>query len=236
MKFENLRSLLIKENEHDKDRMLFYVEHGYCQNCDENCKNKNDEGIKRYSTITRWKQYQNNKISRDEAVKYAQKRVSNMHKKDLKKRLEKLTAVENAQDLEYINISIDWVNSNAWGRNPHAEALIDGSTFIGYASGWGYDKESSAIAQALNQSYGVLKVLYTLKENALQIKESHEAPSIGYGTGCGVLPHFEHGVGTDCLWSVFRKAGYQITQCHSKYSDFYRVHKIPKSFTREKTL
>ena len=84
MEFENLKSLLIEENEHDKDRMLFYVEHGYCQNCDENCKNKNDEGIKRYSTITRWKQYQNNKISRDKAVKYAQKRVINMHKKDLK--------------------------------------------------------------------------------------------------------------------------------------------------------
>lgn len=230
MEFENLRSLLIEKNKHDRDRISFYVEYGYCQDCGENCKNKNDEGIKRYSTITRWKQYQNNKISRDEAVKYAQERVNNMHKKNLKKRLEKLTAVENTQNLDCINISINWHLSTL--TEAHVEVIIDGSTFTGSATGWRYGGESSVIAQALNQSYKVLKVLYTLKENEL-IKKSHELA--GYDTGCRALPVLQ-GVGIECLWNVFQKAGYQITQCHSKYSDYYCVRKITKSFTREKTL
>lgn len=142
--------------------------------------------------------------------------------------LEKLQNVENAGELDYINISIDWVRSSVGENNPRVEAYINGSSFNGHASGCNYDKESAAVARALNQSYRVLKVLYILKENGLKEGKTSNHDILGYGSGYGVLPAFEGGVGVNCFWQILEKAGYKVESHYGKRSDFYNITKEAK--------
>lgn len=118
----------------------------------------------------------------------------------------------------------------------------DSRTPYGAASGCNYDKESAAIAEALNQSPAVLKVLYTLKEKGLKrlsaqgralnpfhpqpIREDRRSSNsiCGKGAGYGVLPYFEGGVGSSCFWSILEKCGYSCRNTASgKRFDDYSV-------------
>lgn len=127
------------------------------------------------------------------------------------------------------------MRSRTWGNNPHAEARTNAGTFSGTASGCGYDKESTAIAEALNQCDSVLKVLYTLKENGLRAGLSDKSKTAacgrsngdicGYGAGYGAIPYFEGGVGSSCFWSILKKCGFSTSCHHGKHSDFYSVEK-----------
>lgn len=223
MLFTNLRALLIQEANKEKEETTLFIKKGYCP--DWSNKTESDNGLKHHSTATRWEQYQNGSISREKAEELAIKRAMKQHDKRLNEVLKKLQNVENAGELDYINISIDWVRSSVWGNNPQVEAYINGSTFNGRASGCGYDKESAAVAQALNQSYRVLKVLYTLKENGLKEGKISNCEILGYGSGYGVLPAFEGGVGVNCFWRILEKAGYKVESHHGKRSDFYNITK-----------
>jgi hypothetical protein len=125
---------------------------------------------------------------------------------------------ENAEELEYIRISVDWIRNRTWGYNPKVEMYTNCGYYTGSASGCGYDKESSAIAEALNSSPEVKKALYTLAEKMLEevgeiahISEyAHTSwrNSIGYGSGYSILPYFEGGVGVGCFESILNKIGY----------------------------
>ena len=105
----------------------------------------------------------------------------------------------------------------------------------GYASGCGYDKESSAVAEALNKNNSFLKVLYTLKENALEAGASDHSKTactgvdnrniIGYGSGYSVLPYFEGGVGVNCYWDILKKAGFEISCHYTRSSNTYVIFK-----------
>ena len=113
--------------------------------------------------------------------------------------------------------------------------MTNAGTFTGTASGCGYDKESAAIAEALNQCDSVLQLLYTYKENALAAGESDESKTascgrsncsiIGYGAGYGAIPYFEGGVGSSCFWSILKKCGFTVTGHHGTHSDFYTIEK-----------
>lgn len=156
-------------------------------------------------------------------------------KKDLEKRMDKdlaqLTTIwSKNQQIEKIVVSVEWKKSNVWGSNPSASAKVyynDGSANIyesGSVGGCGYDKESTAIAKALNQSNALIKLLCIVKEEAAD-KKNHEV--FGYGSGYRMIPQFEGGVGVSCYYSIFEKIGFKMNKTAAgKTFDVWTIEKI----------
>jgi hypothetical protein len=142
-----------------------------------------------------------------------------------------LETIENAPDVDKIKIAVDWKKSSTWGMNPHAEVSTVDGVFRGFASGCGYDKLSSAIASAFNQSSAILKLLYEAKEKALEENGNDKEKAfavVGYGSGasCMVRPYFEGGVGVSCYESIFEGLGYTWEHvADGKYFDAFYVTK-----------
>lgn len=129
----------------------------------------------------------------------------------------------NLEDIETLTINVEWKRSQMWGMNPTAEAYVNG---IGYVSSGsigkcGYDKQSTAVAKVLNQVPQFIKKLYELKENNVETKNRD---LFGYGSGYGVLPSFEGGVGVSCYNSIFNAIGYEFkTILHGKTFEVYQI-------------
>ena len=133
------------------------------------------------------------------------------------KQLAKLRTAATALALSFVSIEVEWKRNPYWGNNPTATISTNDGTYIGHASGCGYDKESAAVAEALNQSSAVLRVLYEAAEAALARGESYKRLSsgcvdwrdvLGYGSGYALLPYFDGGVGVSCFWSILGKCGF----------------------------
>lgn len=174
--------------------------------------------INHYGTNLTISKYKNGELEEEKAYIKALKRAINENNKFLQEALKKMEIAENAEELEYIRINVDWVRNRTWGSNPKVELWTNRGYYTGSASGCGYDKESSAVAEALNQSAEVKKALYTLAEKMLQevgetahISEyAHTSwrNTIGYGSGYSILPYFEGGVGVNCFAHIFENMGY----------------------------
>lgn len=231
--FTLLKERYLKERENKKQENRFYIENGFCQSWSDEHKTASDEGLKRYSTETRYNQYKNGVITREKAVDYATNRMEKQIDKEIAATLEKLERIEKAPDLQYISINVSYRKSATWGYNPTATANTNNGTTTGHASGWGYDKESSAVASAFNENYSILKTLYTIKENALKAGLSDFSKTActgvdnritcGYGAGYGIFPYFEGAVGVGCFWNILKKAGF-ITRCnYGKHENYYNI-------------
>lgn len=127
-------------------------------------------------------------------------------RKEAKKVAAKLAVVEaekNQKPVKEITITIEWRKSRTWGSNPHAEAAVsfqDGSferrnSYT--ASGCGYDKESTVIAQIFND----------FLKYKLHTKIEGEPP-YGMYYGTTALSHipdyvsYNGGVGTSCYYRI----------------------------------
>lgn len=233
--FTMIKAEVQQDSDKRKENTAFYIENGYFPTWAEEYHTDPERGLRQHSTARRWEQYQAGEISREKAVELATKRALKAIEKDTAAELAKLDRVAQAADLTSVSISVDWVRSYMWGYNPHVEAYTNTGKHTGKAGGCGYDKESAAIAEALNQCDSVLKMLYTLKENGLRAGQSDESTTActgrdnrnicGYGSGYGITPYFEGGVGSSCFWSIFEKCGYKVTGHHGKHSDFYSIEK-----------
>lgn len=214
--FENLKNAVIAEAEKRLAESLEYIENGFCESWRPDEKIKSDNGIRRYSTDFRWKQYTIGEISREKAVALATARAKKATEKRIAESLEKIESVAAAGDLEEATITVEWAKSRLWGYNPTATVCTfpAGRRSVGRASGCGYDKESAAIAAALNDQKTVLKLLYSMAENAIEAGKSYR-DFIGYGSGYGAIPYFEGGVGSNCFWSIFDRAGYNARSAGS---------------------
>lgn len=115
-------------------------------------------------------------------------------------RLEKLAAAERAAAPEYITVSVEWVRSRTWGANPNATVEGAQSRTYGKASGCGYDKESAAIAYAMNENPEIMRILYDHAEQG-------EPFPYSVHTFAGV-PSFNGGCGVSCFREVFESCGY----------------------------
>ena len=158
-------------------------------------------------------------------------------KEVLKDRLKKAIEKRNLKDLQKLNfkdlediesvvINVEWKRSQMWGMNPNANAYINGVGEVssGSISGCGYDKQSTAVANVLNQIPQLIKKMYEVKENNIDVK-NHEL--FGYGSGYGVLPYFEGGVGVGCYNKILNKIGYSFeTITSDKTFDVYKVSKL----------
>ena len=213
MKFTEIRKQVVAENE------------TYCKNVLDAIKTR-EEILQRESTKTRWTQYQNNEISREELEAFTSERIKRKYRKQTAQELERLTEIENAESPEEIVIRVDWIKSKTGGYNPHAEITDDVRKWYGSASGCGYDKRTAAIAQAANQSNRILHILAEKKESALkhgEIGSNHDL--IGYGSGYSAIPKLEGGVGISNFRNIFERCGYEWKDYSGTTYDLYILTK-----------
>lgn len=170
---------------------------------------------------------QNNELTTKTTKELIENKIIKEYESRLVKNIKKIDMIQQTNnDINTINISINWVKSATWGYNPHATVTTDAGQFTeGRASGCGYDKESAAIAEALNKNDDILKLLYIAKNKKMTLKNTNNHDILGYGSGYGVLPYFEGGVGASSLMNIFRKLGYSVTEYHTEKSDFYTIVK-----------
>lgn len=233
--FAMLEKRVIEESEKKTANTIFYIENGYFPTWAEEHHTDPDRGLKDNSTETRWGQYKSGIISREKAVEFATKRAKKKIEKETAAKLARLDRVANAPDIGYISVSVDWIRSRTWGHNPRVEVRTNTRVYTGTASGYGYDKESAAIAEAFNKCDSILKALYTLKEKGLRAGKTDTSGTActgvdnrcicGYGSGYSVLPYFESGVGASCFWSILKDCGYKTSEHHTKHSNFYIIEK-----------
>ena len=156
--------------------------------------------------------------------------------KAIEREVKKINTVANAGELIEVKITIEWKRSAMWGSNPIAEcwyAYNDkegnrNSNYVksGSIGGCGYDKQSTAVAECLNQINEVLKPLYAVKNAALKVSEYKNHELLGYGSGYGILPSIEGGVGVSCYPTIFDKVGYKFsTVASGKTFDVYTIIK-----------
>ena len=235
-RWKKLVDLIFAEATEHQYSLIDYIHNGYMKSWAPAHRNDPDAGIKAYSTALKWQQYQDGKISREKAVDYAVNRAEAETIKHLNSNVEKLNAAALADSFTWARIVVEWRRSRMWGANPAADVILAGAHTTGYASGCGYDKESAAVAEALNENPAALAMLYDLAESALNRGESPRSADscsgfrwekpIAYGAGYSVLPYFERGVGVSCFFRMFEKAGYTARCTGSgKMFDCYEINK-----------
>lgn len=145
---------------------------------------------------------------------------------------------DNLQEIESLTITVEWKRSSMWGSNPTAEAYVNGIGHVssGSIGGCGYDKQSTAVANVLNQVPQFKKLMFELKNKLSNCKKSNRE-LFGYGSGYGILPNFEGGVGVSCYDRIFNAIGYEFkTVSSGKTFDVYRISKVtPKEQKRKAT-
>jgi len=160
--------------------------------------------------------------------------------KAIEKEVNRVQTVFNSGELIDVKIQIEWKRSRMWGSNPSAECWYtykdaeghhrSGYVTSGSISGCGYDKQSTAVAKCLNQINEVLKPMYIKKDKAIKgiQKSQNDAHReiFGYGSGYGILPSIEGGVGVSCYPTIFKNIGYNFqTQASGKTFDVYTITK-----------
>lgn len=230
--FTHLAEAIRKEYEQKKADKIYYIRHGYIPTwAAEHCTDF-ERGLKEYSTPAKWEAFKNGAITREKAEAHAITRALKALDKSEKIDLEKLATVAACPAADWLTISVNWTRSKTWGYNPHAIVTTDRTNTEGTASGCGYDKESAAVAHALNDSPAILRILYETAENAL--KNGYKLPKdgskwggvLGYGSGYSILPAFEGGCGCSCFRSIFEKCGY--TWKTGRSSDTYNGYTVVK--------
>ena len=159
---------------------------------------------------------------------YLIKRELKREQKKLDRQKTKVSNILNSEkNVHSITINVEWKRSATWGHNPTATAIInfDDHTRQQFSSGsiegCGYDKESTAIAEALNKCNELLKKMYSIKNKKCNTKRNNH-DVFGYGAGYGILPYFEGGVGTSCYYDIFNKLKMEFKRVSgSKSFDVY---------------
>ena len=170
------------------------------------------------------------KMSKPERVSYVIEKIRKEAVKQLSKDLQIIEAAKQAEEVEKIIIKVEWKRSQMWGSNPSASVEVRTKThrFFRYNSGsiggCGYDKESAAISEALNQSNEVLKMLFEAKDK--DVKNSNEN-IFSYGMNSGILPTFSSGCGVSCYYNNFEAIGMKFEKITGGNSfDVYQAIKL----------
>lgn len=170
---------------------------------------ESETALRHHSTARRWEQYQGGHITRQQAEAFA---VSRAEKQKAKELNAKLARIENAEKTEVkhasISIMIEWKRSRTWGYNPTAYVTLTAETSAGEytkqtatgtASGCGYDKESTAVSEALN-SLPIIDAELIRAKDACALNDK----KMPYGSGYGAMPYIEGGTGMGCVEDVQR--------------------------------
>lgn len=121
----------------------------------------------------------------------------------------RIESEKSQKPVKCIKISIEWKKSRMWGNNPHLEARIEhwDGTFsyaTATASGCGYDKESTVIADIFNQ---FLK--YKLYQPLVPVPGylNGEKVNLPYGIYISRWRHYSGGIGTNCYYKIAEAIG-----------------------------
>lgn len=151
--------------------------------------------------------------------KYDKKQATEIEKKRLY-----LEAIANAEPIHQIELKVEWKRSQTWGYNPFCECWAKGYT-TGRASGYGYDKLSTATAEAMNKNNSILKLLYDKYEQTLETNPKATPHNVlGYGSG-DLLPFFEGAVGFSSHQSIFEGLGFSVLWREGKTWDYMLITK-----------
>lgn len=155
----------------------------------------------------------------DDLIKKMMMRYAREEKKYTARRVNRLTAAKSAHDVDEFTVTVEWVKSRTWGKNPHATVYGRNSITKDFATGCGYDKESAAIAGAFNDNPEVMRILYKHLEN-----NGNDFP---YGVHVyGGLVTFDGGCGVSTFYNIFDACGYEFKQVVSgQHCAAYRVTK-----------
>lgn len=150
-------------------------------------------------------------------------KLQRINDKERAKKLQKLADVAALSPLESVTVNVEWKRNPTWGHNPTAEVRAFGDGYsakltVGKASGCGYDKESAAIATAMNGNPQILRAMYDHAERGGTFPYS-------VYTYAG-LPYFDGGCGVSCFRNVFEAMGYKWRDvAHGKTYDVYSVER-----------
>ena len=212
MELKNLRNLVIEENQERLNKSLGKI--------------KTEEGLKE---VLSW-EHKNYKGSEEQIKTKLLRHLVKEKDKQLSEELEKLTLAENTKDFSIpLIVSVEWSKSRMWGNNPTA------STNFGFKGssigGCGYDKRSTALAEGLNSHLPLLRKLYAKKEGYFEqkciLKEQNQINRefLGYGSGYGVIPRFEGGVGVFSLQNIIEGLGLKFSWVSGKSFDVFTISK-----------
>ena len=231
---EKLKEKLLKENKKEKREIIERIKNYKKLDKEKNTNYLIEWYLRRYLTKRQYNNFINKKITKTEAIKIAMEKEEREIDKRTENKLKKLETIEKAPKIESFKIIVEWKRNATWGMNPTATlqqwAEIWSET-TGHASGCGYDKESAAVAEALNKSNSILKELFNYKEKQLKRGKSDKSKTscngidnrniIAYGAGYSILPYFEGGVGMNCFINIFRLLGFKCSETHKKATDIY---------------
>lgn len=236
---ENIRREIKEEYNKRADRITKEIAEAYTNAGEDEFKAFNWY-VEQFGTPKTKEDYKNGSITAHEAGAKVTKRILKQYEKKLQKELKRLEEIEQAPAVEQVGIMVEWKKSRTWGANPTATATIytaEGvETYTGTASGYGYDKQSAAVAEACNQSKALLKLFAEYKENALKEDQNADKSktactgidnrnAICYGFGYAPIPYFEGGVGVSCFKEGFILAGFNHIEQHGKMFDCYTFRK-----------
>lgn len=171
------------------------------------------------------------KLTEVELVDRAVKRY--LDKREAKE-LERIAREKSQKPIKEIVFTIEWKRSQMWGHNPSLECAVsykDGSfeRFGPFkASGCGYDKESTVIAEAFNKllkyKLWAMPVKKRLGGNGSTDRANGKAPYgvLDYSEN-KTRPHFGGGIGTDCYYAIATFIGGKFERVSSgKSFDVYK--------------
>jgi hypothetical protein len=155
-----------------------------------------------------------------------EEKAANKESRLVKKEAERVAKIEaerNQKPVKSIEMNIEWKRSRVWGMNPKLEAYVryqdgTGETAIATASGCGYDKESTVVAEIFNR---FLK--YKLYQ-PLMATDRDRSNGHPYGIQLSdQYKYFEGGVGMSCYPSIAEAIGGKLEDvAHGKTFDVYR--------------
>jgi len=215
---KNLAKAVVKENEKNNSYKTELINNLLDSNI-----NSLDWRLKELLTVgQKKKQFTLNELK--EVLKI---RLKKENEKRNKSSLQKLQ-FDTLEQINELTVTVEWKKSNMWGMNPTAESYVNGIGFVssGSIGGCGYDKGCTAVANILNQVPQFMQLMYNLKDKSKNVNlKNHDI--FGYGSGYGVLPSFEGGVGVSCYDRIFNKIGYKFeTLSSGKTFDVYKITKI----------
>lgn len=173
----------------------------------------------RYGTKSLLNEYYKEGASPEEQQKVYDKvydRFTARIDKRIKEEEQRFFDIYNTANTDGFTVVVEWKRNKTWGSNPRV-TLKDGKEYSGYASGCGYDKESTAVAEALNKDPAILRALY--REKALNIDETNEK-IFGYGV-TGFLPQFSGGVGMSSILSCLSRLDFHCNHVSTSTADVY---------------
>lgn len=202
--FINLKNSLVSKNNEEVKRQL------------ENIENENMNTLNFYTTNLRQEQFKEGKISIDKFKACAKTKMLKETKKQLDKELKELEKIENNHklfDTLYVQVQCKKTNLGYQYKAILTDSIerIEGN----YTGGWGYDKLSTAISEVLNEYLPLKELLYNYKEKYLfenKLLQANNHEILGYGSGYGILPYFECGVGVSSYYKIFNTIGLEFKQ------------------------